>query len=669
MLLITVDTLRADSLGFAGHPHAHTPNLDLLAARGRVFTFAHAHSVMTLPSHANLLTGLLPHQHGVRDNGGFVLGDDVPTLATLLAQEGFATAAFVASYPLDARYGLGRGFHVYDDVELPEAEGSGGTTLAGGLPDPRRPYGERRGDEVVALALEWWRSHATERRFLWLHLFDPHGPYLPPSPWAERFPGDPYLGEVAATDAFLGPLLEPLLEPGAEGDTLVVFTSDHGESLGEHGELTHGLFAYGATLEVPLVVFGPGIEAGTDPFPARHVDVLPTVLDHLGIPLPPTEPGREPVGRSLLREASGDDGAIDTYFEALSANLAHGWAPLRGMIRGRTKVIELPIPELYDLENDPDETENLVDSKRRAYREIVGDLPRESRWPPDPGSLDPEEAARLRSLGYLASRGSDAENTFGPEDDPKRLVDLDRALKEVLLAFYEGDLDRSIRLCRQVLERRADLPLAHTYLALSLLRKGRPDLALAAMEQAVAADAAAIDLRRQMGITLLQVDRAPEAIVVLEAVAAEQADAATVNNLALALAATGRLQQAVARLEAFLEQHPENSGSWENLAFLSLESGDPAAAEEAARRSTTLSPERPGAWNNLGLALYGQGRFPDAMDAWRRVLELEPGNADTLFNLGTVAAEAGDAAAATNALERFLQSGPAPADPRTEAAR
>src|SRR5215208_682858 len=278
VVLVTIDTLRADAVGFAGNARVATPTLDRLAAAGRVFDDAHAHNVVTLPSHANILTGLYPYQHGVRDNSGFALRPEVPTLASLLRKAGYSTGAFVAAYPLDAKFGLNQGFDVYDD-----------TFPRGSNPD-RFVVAERRGDQGVAAARAWWDGQKGKRRLLWVHLYDPHAAYDPPEPFASRYRDNPYLGEVAATDSFLSPLLLPFLE-GKEPPALVVVTADHGESLGEHGELTHGLFAYEATLKVPLVLWGAGISPGRDGRPARHVDVVPTLLEALGLKVTPPAGG------------------------------------------------------------------------------------------------------------------------------------------------------------------------------------------------------------------------------------------------------------------------------------------------------------------------------------------------------------------------------------------
>ena len=388
VLLITVDTLRADAVGAYGKPDAGTPWMDRLAAAGLRFDDAHAHNVVTLPSHANILSGRYPLDHGVRDNAGFRFPPGMDTLATLLKARGYATGAFVSAFPLDARFGLGRGFDVYED------------SFVDAQARPAFLEQERRGTETVALARRWLDAQGDRPVFCWVHLYEPHAPYRPPPELAARFADRPYQGEVAAADAALGPLLEPLLASGDDGRTLVVLTADHGESLGEHGEATHGLFAYEATLRVPLLVYGPRLPPRVERAPARHVDVLPTILDALAVPVPAGLPGR-----SLLRVVTPADAATTTYFEALSGQLNRGWAPLYGVIRDGRKYIDLPIAELYDLRRDAAEAANLAAAPPQpldAWRGTARRLPLR-------GSRDPPGARRTRRR----ARNSPASATSG----------------------------------------------------------------------------------------------------------------------------------------------------------------------------------------------------------------------------------------------------------------
>ncbi|MCP3964332.1 MAG: sulfatase-like hydrolase/transferase [bacterium] len=639
VVLITIDTLRADALGFAGNAVVKTPVLDRLAAQGRVFTGAHAHNVVTLPSHANILTGLYPYQHGIRDNSGFKLGDSVPTLATVLRAAGYATGAFVAAYPLDAEFGLGRGFDVYDD-KYPAG------------PDPTEfVLPERPGDEVIAAALEWWRGERGEPRFLWVHLFDPHAPYLPPEPFATRYRETPYLGEVAATDSFLRPLLEPFLE-GGEPPAVIAMTADHGEALGDHGEMTHGLFAYEPTLAVPLVLWGPGVTPGRDAGPARHVDLFPTLLAAAGVEAPGDD-ARERYGRSLL----GDSDAVPTtYFEALSANLNRGWAPLRGVIREGRKLIALPLPELYDLGQDRDEAHNLISDQRQQARALVGELPAESVWPPERGEISPGEAERLRSLGYL-SGSAEARESYGLEDDPKRLVELDRMMHLVIDLYSRGEVEQALRTARQVVEKRPDMPMGRSLLAQTLLESGATAEALQVMRRAREQSVVTETMLRQLGLTLSQIGESAEALEVLRPLAAGE-DLRSLNALGLALTEAGRHDEAEATLERVLALDPDNVKAHEQHSLVGLRRGRWAAARDRARRALALDDQLPLAWNNLGVALYQLADVDGALDAWGRAVELDPGLWDALYNLGTRAFEHGRGEVARSALEKFVAGAP-----------
>jgi len=638
VLLVTIDTLRHDALGFAGNPRAATPALDRLAAAGRVYSNAHAHNVVTLASHANILTGLYPHQHGVRDNSGFVLDARFPTLATLLSGAGYATAAFVGAFPLDARFGLARGFDVYDD-RYPEGSAPTAFVIA-----------ERPGDQVVGPALAWWRANAGKKRFLWVHLYDPHAPYAPPEPFASRHAADPYAGEVAATDAFLAPLLAPFLD-GREEPTLVAVTADHGEALGDHGELTHGLFAYEATLKVPLVLWGPGVQRGVDERSAAHVDLLPTLLGAVGVEAPEGLPGR-----SLLGPPG--DGGRRIYFEALSPYLNRGWAPLRGVLAGRRKMIDVPLPELYDLARDPTEAENLVPRERRAFGTLRAALPRETVWPPQRRLVSGDEAARLRSLGYLA--GSPGGKTrFTAQDDPKRLVALDRKIHRVIDLYSRGDLAAAAALGREVVAERPGMGAGYEHLALVLRQQEDLRGAIEVLETALERGAASPSLVRELGLALAEAGRADEAVRVLEPVAAAGEDLEAMNALGAAYFTAGRLPQAAAQLQRVLARDPGNVKALESLGAVTLAAGRVREAAQHLDRALAANPGLPIAWNTLGVARYQLGDPRGAVAAWERSIALDPRQFDALYNLGIVAAEVGERGKARAALEQFVATAPA----------
>src|SRR5438093_12246839 len=350
VLLVTIATLRADSLGCYGRAAAATPTMDALAGRGVRFATAVAHVPLTGPSHASILTGRTPLGHGFRDNGGYVLLPHAKTAAEQFRQAGFRTAGFVSGFPLDRRFGFDRGFDTYDD-HLPRGN------------DPRRtPYVERLGDATTDAALRWLAGPAPPSGapfFLWVHYYDPHAPYEPPGTLAQRFRTAPDDGEIAFVDVQLARLLRALDEgePGRLGRTLVLVTADHGESLGEHGEGTHGLFVYDATLRVPWIMAGPGLDPGrVASTVARGIDVLPTLLDYAGLA---PAPGIE--GRSLRPAAEGREMSdAPAYAESLYAEREFGWAPLHAWRTARFKLIDAPRPELYDLDADAGERTNRV---------------------------------------------------------------------------------------------------------------------------------------------------------------------------------------------------------------------------------------------------------------------------------------------------------------------
>lgn len=636
VLLVTIDTLRADALGFTGNEAVETPHLDALAAAGRVFPNTHAHNVVTLPSHVNILTGLHPYEHGVRDNSGFVLSPEIPTLATMLEDEGYATGAFVGAYPLDRRFGLARGFDVYDD-EFPRGSDPAEFVIA-----------ERRGDEVVRRATSWWREHEGERRFLWVHLYDPHAAYEPPPPFSDRYRDRPYLGEVAATDAFLGPLLEPFLE-GREPPALLIVTGDHGEALGDHGEQTHGLFAYEATLKVPLILWGNGIASGSDPRPARHVDLVPTIVGRLGLDAPRPLPGR-----SLLGAPPGP--AAVTYFEALSTFLNRGWAPLRGVLQDGHKLIQLPIPELYSVEADPEERRNLAEASRQRVRRLAHHLPEESPWPPERRRIEPEEAARLRALGYLAG-SAPAKAEYGPEDDPKRLVHIDRMLHEAIDHYSRGRYEAAATVARQIVAQRPDMAEGYDHLSLALRQLERLDEAVAVLRDGLERSGGRESLARHLGQTLSEIGRAGEAVAVLEPFA-DGGEPETLRALGAALSDAGQHRRALAMLERAWAATPNDPRILEaqGVALLRLE--QPEAARDALSQALEMNEDLPFTWNTLGVALYRLEGPEAAIAAWEKAVALDPRQYDALYNLGLVAAATGAHDTARRALERYVATAP-----------
>jgi arylsulfatase A-like enzyme/Tfp pilus assembly protein PilF len=653
ILLVSVDTLRADALGCYGRAGAGTPWVDRLAAEGVRFETAHAHNVVTLPSHANLLSGDYPLHHGVRDNTGFRFPGERPTLATILRGKGWRTGAFVSAFPLDSRFGLARGFEVYDDR-------LGGAETTAAFLEP-----ERRGEETVRAAVRWIESVRGQRFFAFVHLYEPHFPYEPPAPFAARFPGEPYQGEVAAADAALGPLLAPILEGGARSRTLVVFTSDHGESLGEHGEETHGVFAYEATLRVPLVLWAPGLFApAVVRTPVRHVDVLPTLLDTVGLEVP-----RDLPGRSLRPVIAGRGGGVpDSYLEALSSSLNRGWAPLHGAIHESLKYVDLPLPELYDLREDPRELRNLAASRPRDLERVRSALAALRAGDVEVGSRVREEEAtleRLRALGYAAEAGTASKARYTEEDDPKRLIDIDTKVQDLVTMYRAGDYDGAIAACEATIRRRPGMPLSYLQLAYLERRRGRLDAAVAATRKAVdlrPLDAESVSLH---AVYLIEAGRPGEALAFLEPYAKNAtADLDVLTALGMAQARTGRPEEALATFARARQLDPSNPMVLVNAGTVYLMAGDRSRARQAFEAALDIDDGLARAHNSLGVIAAEEGHLPEAITRWQRAVALEPDDYQTLFNLGSTLRRLGRDTEARAYLEAYLRAAPVAVESR-----
>ena len=677
VLLITIDTLRADALGSYGGPAA-TPALDRLAREGVRFDFAHAHAVVTLPSHASILTGRYPFEHGLRDNSGYRLPAGSRTVATMLKQGGYATAAFVAGFPLHSRFGLNQGFDVYDDrfgdtrsladFDMPErpastvvplarawiaerSSGSGGSGVPGrsgvstGTASPQPP--------APTPGAPW---------FVWVHLFDPHTPYRPPPPFDATYANRPYYGEVAAVDAALAPLLDDLR--ASTRPTLVIVTADHGEGLGDHGEQSHGLFAYESTLRVPLIVAqvekgsatlsGSRSQGEVSNVSARHVDLLPTILDAVGLP-----PLSELPGRSLLPAAErASRSPRPSYFEAMSGMLNRGWAPLSGIVLEREKFIDLPIPERYDLATDPAEATNLAGRTPAQDRTLAASLAAFKALAPGQRIAEsPDATARLRSLGYL-SGSAPAKARYTTDDDPKHLVDLDRTIHDAVEAFGAGRSADAVRLYQGVIDRRPDMAIAYRHLAFVEARRGNLAAAIDVLQQAIAKGVTDVRLIAQLGETLVDAGHLDQGIQLLEPLVRQpNVDPEVLNALGIAYATASRHDDARRVFERVLTVDPGSPVPLENLGMLALDRGDLAAARTRFEEAIAVDPRSSRAYAGVGLVALRQGSRAAAIEAWTRAVQLEPRNFDALYNLAVTLAR-DDRAAARPYLEQFLNTAP-----------
>jgi arylsulfatase A-like enzyme/Flp pilus assembly protein TadD len=665
VVLVTLDTLRADRLGCYGARDVATPRLDRLAAEGALAEEASAHVPLTRPSHASIFTGLLPPEHGIRDNVSPAVVPGVPLLAEEFRKAGFATGAFVSSVVLTRQSGFDRGFDVYSD----RFEGAAGDAQFLNTV-------QKKGPDTLAEALAWLESQRGKRVFLWVHLYEPHDPYEPPEPYAARYAGRLYDGEVAWTDELVGRLDDRLASLGLRDRTALVVTSDHGEGLGEHGEHLHGFFAYQATLRVPLLVRAPGIPPGTRlRATARLVDLFPTALDLAGVAAPPAA---ALTGRSLAPALRGGPAPAEpvTYAETLVPLLHFGWSDLRVVREGRWKYIQAPRPELYDLAADPGERRDLareqparVDAMRAA---LARTLEKERVPRGGAGAASADLIEKLGALGYVGGGGPAETSTPGadPKDKIGEFRVVNSLIREALLAFHAGDHAASVARLRRVLARGVSSFEVHYYLARALLAQGRAAAAGPHFEEAsrhapghAAAWEGAAECRLRAG-------DAEGALARLRAgQTAVPDDAGLRLREARVLRDLRRPEDARRAYESALPLAPRNARLRLELGELLRDRGRPGEAVRRFREAVEIEPSNATYWNALGMTLGGAGELAEAEKAFREAWRLDAGNHRHAYNLGLALVRQGRAQEARPWFERALALDPRFTPAREELAR
>jgi arylsulfatase A-like enzyme/Flp pilus assembly protein TadD len=648
VLLITVDTLRFDRVGFLDPRHVKTPNMDGLAAQSLVFNRAFAHNPVTLASHANILTGATPLFHGISDNTGFKLDKKFLTIPQYLRNHGYRTGAFIGAFPLDSRFGLDRGFDLYDDYY-------------GTRNEHEFFYVERPAEKVIAPAMAWI-DRQPGKWFTWIHLFDPHQPYLPPSPFKERYANDLYSGEVAYMDSQLGVLFSFLKKKRLSDRTVIILTADHGEALGEKGEETHSYFAYNNTIHIPLFIHIPGRKPSISDINACHADIFPTLCEAVGLQIPPSLQGE-----SLLAilAAKGRKN-LEIYFESLTAYLNRDWAPLKGMISGNTKFINLPIKEVYDIAKDPGEEHNQAgNSKIGQLQDSLNRLIKKLKNPQAAGrqgSLDPEEQKRLRSLGYLSESGTrQHKKQYTEKDDLKTLLPLQSKLLASVSIFQEGDFSTAERKLREVIASNPSFVLAYSHLSSMYKEMGKPAQAASVLEQGLVNNPGDIRLMSKLGIVLADSGEWRRAIPILErCIRKEDFDPENFNFLGIANYQGGNFEKALENYARALELDRNNASVYNNIGsvYLSLfyRGRDRQAftrAEQNFKKALEIDPRMFSACNGLGAAYKKIGHNADAIACWKKALAIKPDFDLPLVNLGITLLEEGRAAEALDYFQKY----------------
>jgi arylsulfatase A-like enzyme/Flp pilus assembly protein TadD len=612
LVVVTVDTLRADHLGCYGYTMIETPALDRLAREGALFENAVAQTPLTPPSHASIFTGTYPTVHKVRNTGGFVLQSSFKTLAEILQEEGWDTAAFIGASVLKKAFGLNQGFAVYDD-RMPKASRKGEVG----------EYPERRAAVVVDQALAWLGAQSGKPFFVWLHLYDPHMPYNPPEPFLQKYRSRPYDGEIAYTDRELGRFLDAVGKKSPAQNTLTVVLSDHGESLGEHGELTHGVFVYDATLRIPLMMRGPGVPAGLRlEQQVRTTDVLPTVLALMG-----GQPPSPCQGVSVIPAFNGEP--IDTtrsYAETLYPKMNMGWSELRAIRTERWKYIRAPKPELYDLEQDPGETRNVIEHHPEEHRRLAQQLDAITRTPDgkpekiETATMDQRTMDQLKSLGYLSGVTGRHYELDGEGPDPKERVDVLHVfeLMEARGSALPGP--RRIEMLRKALAKDPANPSVYYYLGGELEKAGRYDEALKLYETSVNKGIQSGKLYARIGDLHLRAGRRGEAIPYYEKAARfNPSDVEGQTNLATAYLEQGRVDDAQ-RVFQFVLTIEETAAVHNGLGLVSIQKRDLASARGSFEKAVQLDPDLVEAQLNLGLIYKMSGETDRARECFRAFL-------------------------------------------------
>ena len=643
VLLITLDTTRADRLGCYGYAKAKTPNLDTIARNGVRFENAYSQVPLTLPSHASIMTGLYPVAHGVHNNGTYALTPEKTTLAKVLKADGYKTAAFLASFSVDSRFGLDQGFDLYDD------------NFQEGTPF-KALNSERKAEQVYQVFLPWFEKLKDEPFFCWLHFFDPHLPYSPPAPYSEQFADHLYDGEVAYMDYIIGQVMRVIKDRNLLGRTLIVVAGDHGEAFGEKGESGHGIFLYDMALRVPLLLYAEGHLPAQQTVAARVrlIDVMPTVVDLLDKPAPAGVEGTSLVPYILKKNKKDLDSYIETYYPKEN----FGWASLTGLISGTRKYVRAPKEELYDLKSDPGETRNLFAVNPKEAEDLKSGLDRLIKESLLPGSssgklaLTAEEEARLRSLGYV-----DYTDKTAPTEtaDPKDRIDELKMVQDAEKFEFEGNYQAAAALHEKMLALRPGAASSYVSLALAQARLKKFDEAIQTLKHGLARIPNSELLLTRLGFTYLVTRQMDETLATMaEVLKINPRNIDAVTASAVILDEAGRKEEAQAYFERALAVEPENK-------FLRLSYGQNLAASgrvsEALDIYTKLTqdyPQDPMPYQLIGFTHILLKDYDKAIENLKQAMFIKP-SPPVYYFLATAYKEKGDAAETIRYLELYLE--------------
>jgi arylsulfatase A-like enzyme/Flp pilus assembly protein TadD len=619
VVIITIDTLRADHLGCYGYKQIRTPNIDALASESARFERAYTPVPVTLPAHTVIFTGTYPVFSGMHDFSGNKLNPKQPTLASVLKRQGYTTGAVIGSAVLDARFGLNQGFDFYyDHFDFSRLEESN-------LEEMERP-----GNVVADVALDWLGKNRQNRFFLWMHLYDPHYPYRPPLPYSEQYKDRLYDGEIAFADAQVGRLISFLKANNIYRNTMIVLSGDHGESLGEHGEKTHGFFIYNATLHVPVIIHLPGsTSTRTVSELVSLADLMPTVLQVLKVELPAEVQGHTLLPLMVPRKA---EESRDLYAETFLPRLHFNWSELRAVETDRYQFIDAPKPELYDLSKDPGETQNLYADKKAVAEELrhrltalVGQYSASQELAEKTG-LDPALMERLKSLGYAGfSGGGSPTVTDRSLPDPKDRIQTYELISDAIAESQHGEYQSSAK-------------------KLAIALKTEPN---------------SVPIHYLLGLNYYRLHEFPQAVEELQRVLQLSPDySLAVFQLGLAYAHSGDFDQAIQTLKRALDLDATNFSAAYNLGAAYLRKEMVPEAVAAFRQTIAVAPEYAAGHRALGEVLLYQQQVDESLSELRRAADLDPHDAGTHVALAKALSAKGLNAEADDEMRKAQQSRP-----------
>ncbi|MEM9597239.1 MAG: sulfatase-like hydrolase/transferase [Acidobacteriota bacterium] len=632
IILISIDTLRSDRLPAYGYDAGETPAIDAFRRDAVLFERAFSPVPLTLPAHVSMLTGMLPPDHGVRDNLGYAVPVQAPSyLPNLLGDLGYATGAAVSAFPLGRVTGFDGGFEIFED-------------RGDYRPELGVPGLERSGAETLASILPWLRRVGTEKRpfFLLFHIYEPHYPYTPPEPFASRLE-DPYDGEVAEADRVVGLLLDELRQLGVYDRAAIVLISDHGEGLMEHGEQEHGVLLYRGVLQVPLMVKLPENRRGGTSVAdsASLVDLAPTLLELAGAGIPTELPGS-----SLVQKTSGGEPVVDRplYAETFYPRIHLGWSELVSVVQDDHQYLEAPRseaeggvgPELFDLAADPAQTRNLFPEERRRVGEMRQALRAVDARFENPGAADEASREALASLGYISGGGGDR---GGPLPDPREWIHVFESLKQANLAFDARDFERAADLYRRTVEDDPSMVAAWTSLGRSLLALDRPQEAVIAFGEALGRTDDPADIAREAFEVHRALGQAKEARALLDGLVERFPGEVRLRYLRAQLAmGERRFDDALVDAEAALGVAPGSADAVYLRGTVQIGRGDLGAAEKDLRRALELEPRHTPAMSDLAILLGRRGDLAAARELLREVVRLRPEDTLAARNLAQLEA-------------------------------